>query len=142
MANYKGTLTASNIKYLLVMQEIEVEGKGVRCVDVADAVGVTKPSVHTMMNNLKTMKLIKKNKYGVAYFTTVGRELAEKYSKYYDVLLKCFCGVFPDEVDIKTVICSVLSEVSEENLEIMRKRLSQDAESVQMADVPARPAAV
>ncbi len=36
-------LTAANIRYLLAIEDLDRNGKGVRCVDVAQALGITKP---------------------------------------------------------------------------------------------------
>lgn len=44
------TLTASNIRYLLTMKELDRDGCGVRCVDLASALNLSKPSVHNMMD--------------------------------------------------------------------------------------------
>ena len=48
MTNQNPTLTAANIRYLLVIRELDAEKRGARCIDVAKILGVTKPSVTTM----------------------------------------------------------------------------------------------
>ena len=48
MANLRN-LSPSHIRYLLTMQELDRQGKGVRSSDIAAALGLSKPSVHNMM---------------------------------------------------------------------------------------------
>ena len=43
MTNRNPALTAANIRYLLVIRELDTEKRGARCIDVAKALGVTKP---------------------------------------------------------------------------------------------------
>ena len=66
MANRKA-LTASNIRYLLTMIKLDQAGKGVRCVDIATNLGLSKPSVHNMMDTLVQMGFVNRNTYGVAF---------------------------------------------------------------------------
>ena len=51
MDKNKLDLTASNIKYLLVLKDLDAGRKGTRCVDVASKLGVSRPSVYTMINS-------------------------------------------------------------------------------------------
>ena len=56
MANSK-LLTASNIRYLLAMKELEKSCQGLRCVDIAATLGLSKPSVHNMLDNFIEIKV-------------------------------------------------------------------------------------
>ena len=51
-------LSASNIKYLLALRSLCGPSNEIRCVSVADALGISKASVHAMMNALKEKNLI------------------------------------------------------------------------------------
>ena len=79
-------LSASNIKYLLALRSLCGPSNEIRCVSVADALGISKASVHAMMNALKEKNLIEKNHYGMVHFTPEGRSLADQYAACYDVL--------------------------------------------------------
>lgn len=72
MAHHK-ELSASHIRYLLTMKQLEQNGSRLRCVDVAAALGLSRPSVHNMMDTLTQMGLIGRNGSGTAYFTPEGR---------------------------------------------------------------------
>lgn len=54
----KNKLTASHIRYLLVMKRLEQCGTGVRSVDLASELGVSKPSIHVMLNTLCEMQYL------------------------------------------------------------------------------------
>ena len=82
-------LSASNIKYLLALRSLCGPSNEIRCVSVADALGISKASVHAMMNALKEKNLIEKNHYGMVHFTPEGRSLADQYAACYDVLAIC-----------------------------------------------------
>ena len=66
MANLK-SLSPSHIRYLLAMQELDRQGKGVRSRDIAAVLGLSKPSVHNMMNTFIDFGLIRKDAYGAAF---------------------------------------------------------------------------
>ena len=62
------TLTASNIRYLLIMQRLDPENKGTRCTDVAEKLKCSKPSVHNMMHTLRDMGIIRRDAYGESFW--------------------------------------------------------------------------
>ena len=80
MANTGKDLTAANIRYLLALRDLDGDQRGVRCVSIAEALGVSKPSVHAMMDTLKKLSLVDKDRYGTVRFTPAGRELADRYA--------------------------------------------------------------
>lgn len=93
------TLSAANIRYLIALNALDREG-GVRCVDIAQTLGITKPSVHRMMEAMCDMALIVKAKYGTVSLTETGRALAESYAAYYTTIGGYFAGrlsLTPDE---------------------------------------------
>ena len=48
-------LTPTAIKYLLTLSQLCAPGKGARCVAVAERLGVSKPSVHSMVRTLSIL---------------------------------------------------------------------------------------
>ena len=65
-------LTSAKIKYLSVLYELSRDATGVRSVDVARELNVSRPSVHSMMEKLRSDGYIKKSSYGAAYLTERG----------------------------------------------------------------------
>ncbi|NCC61618.1 MAG: winged helix-turn-helix transcriptional regulator [Verrucomicrobiae bacterium] len=64
------TLSASSIRYLIALNALDKEC-GIRCVDIAEKLGLTKPSVHRMMETLCDRALVKKVKYGMLFLTVL-----------------------------------------------------------------------
>lgn len=118
MANTK-TLTASNIRYLLAVKELGRADGGARCIDIAAALKLSKPSVHNMMDSLSRSGLICKNAYGMVYFTDAGREAAERYARYYSAVAAMLARNFPNAADLHDAACLLLSEIPDVDLETL-----------------------
>lgn len=122
------TLTASNIRYLLTMKELDRDGCGVRCVDLASALNLSKPSVHNMMDTFSELGIISKTSYGVAHFTDSGNDTAHRYGHYYEIVSESLRCMFPDIGDLQMAVCSLLLEVPQDSLEHMSRRYEQERE--------------
>lgn len=121
MANTK-TLTASNIRYLLAVKELGRADGGARCIDIAAALKLSKPSVHNMMDSLSRSGLICKNAYGMVYFTDAGREAAERYARYYSAVAAMLARNFPNTAELHDAACLLLSEIPDVDLETLCTR--------------------
>lgn len=117
MANSKRP-TAAQLRYLLVMREVEEEG-AVHSVDVARALGVRKPSVFSVMNTFSEAGWIEKDRYGAAVFTKEGARLTDRYAAACHVTEAALLAQFPGLSDPRTVACTLLSELPEESLELL-----------------------
>lgn len=71
-------LTRAQTRYLIAIYRLSGEEKGIRSVAIAEALGVTRPSVSRMLNNLTTMQLLEKRLYGTVFLTAPGKMLAEE----------------------------------------------------------------
>jgi len=71
-------LSAAQIRYLLAIYELSDNGK-VRSNEVAEKMGISRPSVHRMMGQLAERKLITKERYSFAMITESGEKTARKY---------------------------------------------------------------
>ena len=71
-------LSRTQIEYLLIIDEMIEEGP-VRLGDVAQALGVSKPSVHGMEEQLVRLGLIEKQRYAPVHMTEEGLRIAEEY---------------------------------------------------------------
>lgn len=118
MANTK-TLTASNIRYLLAVKELGRADGGARCIDIAAALKLSKPSVHNMMDSLSRSGLVCKNAYGMVYFTDAGRAAAERYARYYSAVASMLARNFPNAADLRDAACLLLSEIPDADLETL-----------------------
>ena len=74
MHNTERNMTAASIRYLLAGHALCAQGQGARCVDVAERLGVTKPSAHAMIESLCRMGLAQKKRYSSVYLTEEGEQ--------------------------------------------------------------------
>ena len=74
--------------YLKAILEITQRNGSARVSDIANCLGVTKPSVTQMMNNLEGKGLIKQEPYGPVGLTATGRELAVRVRERHKLLEK------------------------------------------------------
>ena len=119
------TLTATNIRYLLAIHALSHGERGVRCVDTADALQVSKPSVHMMMNTLRDLQLIRKDHYGAIFLTDLGRALSARYSRCYDTLSAHFRSLLGGDAELRSVTCAILASLPLEEIERMCHQLSR-----------------
>ena len=115
MAEYTKKLSAANIKYILVINDLQKKGmEQVRNIDVAKQLHLSKPSVHTMLNALSEMNVITKEQNGIIQFTAEGKRLAERYNEYFNAW-KCYLNKdISDSERRKSAICAIIAELSEE----------------------------
>ena len=112
MAEKARAMTGSNIRYLLTLLELQGKEGGVRCVDLANRLQVTKPSVHTMVGALCDMGLAEKKRYGSVYLTQEGRSLAEQYAQCFAPLHKVMSEILDMEEPVTSnVVCTVLAQI-------------------------------
>lgn len=119
MTTHSLSLTAANIKYLVVLNQLNQSQSGIRCVDIAETLRVTKPSVHAMMNTLKKQQLIHKDNYGMVHFTPLGAELAKRYAYYFSLVCSFLRDLLPDEQDGKAAAYAILAALPLDRLEKM-----------------------
>jgi Mn-dependent transcriptional regulator len=120
-------LTAANIRYLLVIRELDAHQRGARGSDIAQQLGVTKPSVFAMTRNLRELGLIEKEKYGTVFLTERGRIKAERYAACYSLILERLerslgCA----GADYRNAACELLADTPEGDLPLLRIRLQQN----------------
>ena len=80
MSNCPQAMTPASIRYLLVLDDLCREGRGVRSVEIAARMNVSKPSAHSMLQNLCQAGLVEKERYGTVFLTPEGRRAAAEYA--------------------------------------------------------------
>ncbi len=112
MAEKERAMTGANIRYLLTLLELQGKDGGVRCVDLAARLQVSKPSVHAMVASLCELGLAEKKHYGAVHLTEEGRAMAEEYAKCYQPLYQLMSGILAmEEPACSNVVCTVLSQL-------------------------------
>lgn len=119
-------LTASNIRYLLMIRELSGKQADIQSVDIANALGITKPSVHTMLKILSDMKLVIKAKYGTVSLTAEGQKTAELYSEYFSIVQSCLTSELKlTQKQSANVTCHLLAELPIDEIATMCKQISK-----------------
>ena len=111
MLNQKPTLTASNIRYLLALNELNRDGAGAKSSEIAKYLGVTKPSVHTMIKKFCEKGYVTKKKYESIHLTAWGKQLAQQYAERYERLydrMERSLGLTPE--DCRRAVCAILAQ--------------------------------
>lgn len=85
------TLTDSNLRYLLAIHRLAKQNTDVSPLALAQAMGVTKPSVTSILTSLMKQGVIVRRRYGKIYITDRG----VLYARYYDDLVETILQHFP-----------------------------------------------
>lgn len=91
-------LTAAQIRYLLAIHQLSKNG-GVRSSDVADHLGVSRPSAHRMVDQLLKMGFITKERYSLVRLTEGTSEMTGQYQNgflYISQFLHEYLDLSPD----------------------------------------------
>ena len=116
-------LHSSGEDYLKAILILQKNNGKVRSVDVAAYMGVSKPSVHAMMNTLKKLSLVDKDRYGTVRFTPAGRELADQYESYFQTICNHFSALLPCTADARSAAYALIAELPADCLQQMCSRM-------------------
>lgn len=109
-------LTASQIRYLIVIKRLYERQGSVRGADIAKELKLSKASVHRMMDFFEQAQYIKRDSGKHIVLTDDGKRKALEYEKYSVELNKrLFCSKLCDSME-EMAICSFLASLSEEKL--------------------------
>lgn len=117
-------LTASNIRYLLTIRQLDCENQGVRCIDIANALRLTKPTVHSMIRKLIELGLVSQDHGGAVYLTEQGCACAHQYGACHSTAVRMFRGLLDlSEREAKGAAYSLLAEIPPARLSEVRDRM-------------------
>ena len=109
--------TFSQIKYIICLYRLSQDGYGVKNVELAGALGFSKPSVHNMLKSLGELGIVRQETFGLAHLTDEGRTLARKYEICYRLLeqnMRDLCG---DGAASENAICGLLADMPLANID-------------------------
>lgn len=119
-------MTPSKEDYLKTILELSGDEEGIRSIDIADALNVSKASVSNMTEILKSEGYVDKKKYGTVTLTENGRKVAAKIKRRYELLERYLHKVLGVEAAIATVdACRIEHLISSETVHQIDKKLKK-----------------
>lgn len=114
--------------YLEAILVLSRKGGGVRSVDIASMLGVSKPSVSHAMKLLREDRYIAMDRYGTVTLLEKGMEIAERIYERHTVLTKMLEGLGVSEEVAKADACKLEHDVSNESFEKIKEHLKAKGE--------------
>lgn len=112
--------------YLETMIRLEQELGKIRCVDIANQLHVSKPSVNKAVNVLKDQGHLTQETYGSIHLTESGRKIGENVYKRHKTIMRYLIEVLGVSDDIAECdACKMEHIVSEETLNKMKEQLKE-----------------
>ena len=124
------TLTASNIRYLLTMKELDRDGCGVRCVDLASALNLSKPSVSRAVGLLKQGGYLIMDKDGYLTLTDAGLDVAHKIYERHTVLSNLLIRLGVSEEVAVEDACKLEHDISDETFAAIKEHVVKNIDSL------------
>ena len=117
--------TFSQVKYIVWLYRLSQSGQGVKNVELASAIGFSKPSVHNMLKSLGELGVVRQEVFGLAFFTDEGWALAQKYAHCYALLEKKMSEICGNGAASENAICGLLADMPYDKLNELYKRKSR-----------------
>ena len=112
--------------YLETMYRLETELGKIRCVDIANSLGVSKPSVNKAVNVLKEQGYLTQEVYGNIYLTDEGREIGKKIFSRHKVIMRYLIEVLNvSEENAEEDACKMEHILSEETFNKMKNAIKK-----------------
>ena len=109
--------------YLEAILVLSKQGGGVRSVDIASMLGVSKPSVSHAMKLLREDGYIAMDRYGTVTLLEKGEEIAVRIYERHQVLTKMLEGLGVSEEVAKADLCKLAHDISNESFEKIKEHL-------------------
>ncbi len=110
-------LTFAQVKYIVSLYRLSETGCGVKNIELASTLGVSKPSAHKMLRSLSELGIVRQESFGLAFFTDKGRALAQKYAFCYAALEKRMTDICGNGAVSENAICGLLADMPHERLD-------------------------
>ena len=109
--------------YLETILVLKKKNGVVRSIDIANDLGVSKPSVSVAMKNLRNGEYIEMDKEGYIYLTDSGRAIAEMIYERHQLLSRGLMSLGVDEHTATEDACRIEHVISAETFTAMKKTL-------------------
>ncbi len=109
--------TFAQVKYIVCLYRLSKGGYGVKNVELASALGFSKPSVHNMLKSLSDLGVVRQEVFGLAFLTEKGRSLAHIYTICYEKLERKMTEICGSGAVSENAICGLLADMPMDKLE-------------------------
>lgn len=117
-------LTSAQIRYILTIDKIDASHGEVRCIDLAKALQLTKPTIHSMIATLVRLSLVEHVSGGAVYLTEQGRAYAHQYDGCFHAATRLLQRTFGlSEREAQNTAYSLLAEVPFPKLAELKHRM-------------------
>lgn len=114
--------------YLETIYQLSLLQRPVRSVDVAEALGYSRPSVSRAVGLLKQDGYLEMNDDGFLVLTDLGRSTAEKIYERHNVLAAALIALGVDKETATEDACKIEHIISDKSLEAIRKHMKKCGE--------------
>lgn len=114
--------------YLETIYQLSLLQRSVRSVDVAEALGYSRPSVSRAVGLLKQDGYLEMNDDGFLVLTDLGRSTAEKIYERHNVLAAALIALGVDKETATEDACKIEHIISDKSLEAIRKHMKKHGE--------------
>ena len=114
--------------YLETIYQLSLLQRPVRSVDVAEALGYSRPSVSRAVGLLKQDGYLEMNDDGFLVLTDLGRSTAEKIYERHNVLAAALIALGVDKETATEDACKIEHIISDKSLEAIRKHMKKHGE--------------
>ncbi|MBQ6479323.1 MAG: hypothetical protein IJI44_08190 [Erysipelotrichaceae bacterium] len=101
-------LTANQIRYLLVIRQLNEEKHIVKSVDIANIFGYSRASVHKMLVCLKKLNCVEKGRHCSVMLTATGQKQSKLCQKEYDQLIEALGPLVKIKEPYSLAICNLI----------------------------------
>ena len=122
------SLHVSAEMYLETIYQLSLLQRPVRSVDVAEALGYSRPSVSRAVGLLKQDGYLEMNDDGFLVLTDLGRSTAEKIYERHNVLAAALIALGVDKETATEDACKIEHIISDKSLEAIRKHMKKRGE--------------
>ena len=113
--------------YLETMYRLEQELGKIRCVDIANSLHVSKPSVNKAVNVLKEQGYLTQETYGSIHLTDSGRELGKKIFDRHKVIMRYLIDILNVSEEVaEEDACKMEHYISDKSFEAFKRFVSED----------------
>jgi DtxR family transcriptional regulator, Mn-dependent transcriptional regulator len=117
--------------YLEMMLMLQEKHGYIRSIDIAEELGVKKPSVSYATKRLRENGYITMNEDNIISLTETGMEIASRMYERHKLLTEFFIALGVDAETARTDACKIEHDLSEKSFKAFRKHM-EDSDTVKM----------